>query len=292
MYPNKLKKIPNPPKQLYLQGNIELLNQNTISIIGSRKCTSKGINLAKMFARELSEQDLVIASGMAEGIDTAAHKGTLEVQGKTIAVLGNGFNHIFPKSNIELYKEIIKKDGLIISEYPPEVEPRSEMFLERNRIVSGISIGVLVIEAAHRSGTSVTAKLAKKQERKVFVIPHEINDKHGVGTNKLIRKGAILVTSVKEIIEEFEFLEYKPKIEKRIIEYKENELNGKLISNNIKPINDKRQKEIYELIRTGANDINQIKRKSKKTINEISNILFMLEIGGHIKKVAGGYKCT
>lgn len=135
-YPDKLRKIKNPPKQLYLEGNIELLNRNAISIIGSRNCTQNGRKLAEKFAAELSQQGLVIVSGMAKGIDTAAHKGTIEVKGKTIAVLGNGFHHIFPKENEKLYKEIIKKDGLIVSEYPPETKPSSHLFLERNRIVS------------------------------------------------------------------------------------------------------------------------------------------------------------
>ena len=108
------------------------------------------------------------------GIDTCAHRATLDVKGKTIAVLGSGFNHIFPPENIELYKEIIEKGGAIISEYPPETPQSSQNFLNRNRIVSGVSNGILVIEAKHRSGTSVTAKLAKEQNKKIFVIPHEI----------------------------------------------------------------------------------------------------------------------
>ena len=149
----------------------------------------------------MSNQGLFIASGMAKGIDSQAHIGTLEAKGKTIAILGSGLNHIFPRENKELYDEILKNDGLIISEYSPDRKPSSNLFLERNRIVSGIAIGILVVEAAFRSGTSVTAKLAKEQGKKVFVLPHEIGDIHGVGTNKLIRQGATLVTSTKEIIE-------------------------------------------------------------------------------------------
>lgn len=135
-YPDKLRKIKRPPKQLYLEGNIELLNKHTIAIIGSRSCTQKGKKLAEKFATELSHQGLAIASGMAKGIDTAAHRSTIATKGETIAVLGNGFHHIFPKENEELYKEIIKKGGLVISEYSPETEPSSNLFLERNRIVS------------------------------------------------------------------------------------------------------------------------------------------------------------
>lgn len=277
-YPKLLKKIKNPPTKLYLEGNLELLNKNIISIVGARNCTERGMELTKKFAGELSDQGLVIASGMAHGIDSAAHIGTIEQKGKTIAVLGSGFNHIFPKENVWLYQEILKKDGLIISEYSPEVKPKSNLFLERNRIVSGISIGILVIEAAYRSGTSVTARLAKTQGRKVFVLPHEIDDKHGVGTNQLIRKGAILVTSTKEIIEEFEFLTYKKEIkkEKKILE---------------KKFKNKDYEKIYKLIEEGTKEVNEISKKTNYSISEITNILFMLEIEGYIKKGEKGYIC-
>lgn len=280
-YPEKLRKIKNPPKELYLKGNTELLNKNIISIIGSRSCTENGKRLARKFATELSKQGLVIASGMAKGIDAQAHNATLEVEGKTIAILGCGLNHIFPKENRHLYHEILKNDGLIISEYTPDTQPNSKLFLERNRIVSGISIGILVIEAAFRSGTSVTAKLAKEQGKKIFVLPHEIEDKHGIGTNKLIRQGATLVTSTKEIIEEFEFLEYK----------KISNIKNKLENNMKKVIKNPEYQKIYELIEKGEVNINEICRKSDRTIKEINNILCILEIEGYITKYMGGYKC-
>ena len=277
-YPDKLKKIKNPPQQLYLKGNIELLNKNIISIIGSRSCTEKGRKLAKKFASELSAQGLVIASGMAKGIDTAAHIGALKQNGKTIAVLGNGLNYIFPQKNKKLYNEILENDGLIISEYSPETKPASNLFLERNRIVSGISIGILVIEAAYRSGTSVTAKFAKEQNKKIFVLPHEIDESHGVGTNQLIRKGAILVTSTKEMIEEFAFLNYKE------IEKTEERIDKKIVK--------KEYKEIYELIANGVNTINEIYRKSNKPMSEVNRILFMLEVEEYITKTKEGYLCV
>lgn len=136
------------------------------------------------------------------GIDTIVHETTLEYNGNTIAVLGNGFNEIFPKENIELYKKIIEKSGLIISEYDLNIKAKSEYFIERNRIVSGISDGVLIIESAYRSGTSITARLAKEQGKKVFALPHDINDKHGTGNNILIKENkAILVRTTEEIIE-------------------------------------------------------------------------------------------
>lgn len=219
---------------------------------------------------------------MAKGIDAEAHSATLKAKGKTIAILGNGLNHIFPEENKELYYEILKNEGLIISEYPPDTKPSSNFFLERNRIVSGISIGILVVEAAFRSGTSVTAKLAKEQDKKVFVLPHEIGDSHGIGTNKLIRQGATLVTSTKEIIEEFNFLKYK---EIENVQQKTKENKKKKIAN-------KEYQRIYELIDNGESNINEICKKSGKTIKEINNILFMLEVEEYIIKTAGGYICV
>ena len=279
-YPNQLRIIKNPPKQLYLNGDINLLNKNIISIIGSRCCSNQGKKLAKKFASELVMQGIVIASGMAKGIDTVAHVETIMKKGKTIAILGCGFNNIFPKENENLYKQIIDNGGLIVSEYPPDTEPSSKLFIERNRIVSGLSIGILVVEAGYRSGTSITAKLAKQQNRKVFVLPHEIEDKHGVGTNRLIRNGAILVTSTKQIIDEFNFLKYK-KIEN---------------NNNIKKIKkepaNKEFKKVYNLIKRGVKDINELCKKSNMKIQDMNNILFMLELEGFIIRRAGGYICV
>lgn len=233
------------------------------------------------------------------GIDTFAHKGTLEAKGKTIAVLGNGFNNIFPKENIKLYQNIIKSGGLIISEYPPDIKAESKYFLARNRIVSGISIGVLIVEAAYRSGTSVTARFATEQNKKVFVLPHEIEDMYGVGTNRLIRKGAILVTSTEEIINEFKFLEYK-KVHKNV---KKQEINAiqktgerekqykKQKEINTNKLKNKKEQKIYKIITTEVTSINEICKKSKIPFYEISPILFSLEIQGYIEKVAGGYRC-
>ena len=145
-----------------------MLNNPIISIVGSRSCSENGKSLARKFAYELSQCGISIASGLAKGIDTVAHLYSYKEKGKTIAVLPNGFNYIFPKENIGLYEKILDNGGLVISEYPPDIKAKSKYFLERNRIVSGLSLGVLVVEAAHRSGTSVTAKLAKTQGRKVF----------------------------------------------------------------------------------------------------------------------------
>lgn len=280
-YPIQLKNIKNPPKKLYTEGNIQLLKDNIISIIGSRACSENGIKLTEEFTKGLVYQGISIASGMAVGIDTIAHQTTLKQRGKTIAVLGNGLNHIFPTENIKLYQEIIQKGGLVITEYPPEEKAKSKNFLERNRIVSGLALGILVIEATYRSGTSVTAKLAKEQGRKIFALPHEVNDKHGIGTNRLIQEGATIVTKIEDIIKEFSFLTYKlPPKEKKI----ETHINRKICNN-------REQNEIYKLITENPISLNEIYKKSKKNISEINNLLLLLELEGYIKKVVGGYIC-
>lgn len=292
IYPQKLKEIINPPKQLYIEGNEQLLNENSIAIIGSRNCSENGKQLTKKFAYELSKQGLTIVSGMAKGIDAIAHEETINAKGKTIAVLGSGFDNIFPKENELLYKKILENNGLIISEYAPEIKPKSNQFLERNRIVSGLSIGVLVIEAGHRSGTSVTARMSKKQNRKLFVLPHEINDKYGVGTNKLIQKGAMLVTSTKDIIENFEFLKYKEILNHNKIENYGTNSKGKLENKlNIK-FNNKQEEQIYNLIKNNVNNINELVKISKVPINKINEILLILELEKYIIKSKGGYICT
>ena len=229
------------------------------------------------------------------GIDTASHRAALDANGKTIAVLGNGLNHIFPRENIGLYKEILEKDGLVITEYPPETKAKSEYFLERNRIVSGIALGILVIEAAHRSGTSVTAKLAEEQGRKVFVLPHEVEDSHGVGTNRLLRKGAILITSTEEIIKEFQFLNYQQIEHEKWKEVSKNQKERVKNQKNIitkKPLKNLEYQEIYNLISNEVISINEIYQKSSQSISKINQALFMLEIEGYIQKKAGGYKCV
>ncbi len=280
-YPEQLKNIKNPPKQLYAKGDIELLKSNTISIIGSRACSENGKKLTKKFAEELVYQGVTIGSGMAVGIDTVAHQTALEEKGKTIAVLPCGLHHIFPPENQELYQQIIKKGGLVITEYPPQKKAKSQNFLERNRIVSGLAIGILVIEAAYRSGTSVTAKLAKEQGKKVFALPHEVGNKHGIGTNRLIQEGAKIVTCVEDMIKEYPFLSYKrPKLKKK-----------EKLKKQRKICENKEYNQIYQFITEQPISLNEIYYKSNKDIAQINKILLMLELEGYIEKVVGGYRC-
>ena len=289
------------------------MSNNIISIVGSRSCTENGKILAYKFSYELSQCGISVASGLAVGIDTFAHLGSYNQKGKTIAVLGCGFNHIFPKENINLYKQILDNDGLIISEYPPDTKHQSKYFLQRNRIVSGLSLGVLIIEATARSGTSVTARLANLQERKVFAIPHEIWNSHGVGTNRLIKDGAIAVTEIDDILLEFENLKDLTNNDIQRVELPNFSIESNSFNNNLyisntdlqvsntdfesskslerKTCKNAKLKSVYDLISTTPISINEICKKTSKSISEVSNILFSLELEGYIKKVAGGYVC-
>ena len=172
-YPKKLKEILNPPEKLYVEGNLKDLDSPCLAVVGSRNCTEYGEKWCKYFVRELVKYGITIVSGMALGIDSIAHKTALKYGGKTIAVLPCGFNNIFPEENINLYKRIIENDGTAITEYDLNSKAGYQKFLQKNRIVSGLSMGVLVVEAAYRSGTTVTARHALIQKRDVFCIPRE-----------------------------------------------------------------------------------------------------------------------
>ena len=276
-YPELLKNIKRPPKQLYVLGNAEILNMPGIAIIGSRNCTEDGEKIAKDFASKLSSVGICIHSGLALGIDTQAHIGALNAGGKTIAVLGCGLKHIYPAKNKELFYKIINNGGAIISEYKSNEEPESKKFIERNRIVSGMSIGVLVVEAAYRSGTSITARFAKEEGKKVFCIPHNISDKLGIGTNKLLQQGAKCVITVNDILNEYDFLN-NIKIS--------NVKNINTESINIEKI-PKEYINVSKCISDKPIDINNICKKIKMSINEINAGLTILELEGYINKLPG-----
>ena len=200
-YPRILKQIYDYPITLYIKGNNDILNNANIAIIGCRYCTEYGKKAAEYFSYNLAKENVTIVSGLARGIDGYSHIGALKAKGKTIAVLGNGLDIVYPKQNEIIYQKIIEENGAIISEYPLGTKPEKNNFPERNRIISGISKGVLIIEAKERSGTIVTADFALEQGRDVYVVPGNINSPNSVGTNRLIKEGAMLVTNYKDILE-------------------------------------------------------------------------------------------
>lgn len=202
-YPSLLKEIYNPPLSIYIIGRKNILDNPGIAIIGCRDATEYGKETAKFFAQDLSKNGFNIVSGLARGIDTFAHLGAMKTKGKTVAVLGNGLDTIYPKENTKIAEQILEYDGAIISEYPLGIGPDRENFPARNRIISGLCNGILVVEAKPKSGTMITVDFALEQGRDVFVIPGNVDSVCSMGTNELIKQGAKLVTNYEEIIEEY-----------------------------------------------------------------------------------------
>ena len=272
-YPKRLRNIKNPPKIIFVEGNLENLNKIGLAVVGSRTCSCYGERICKKFSKELVEYDIIIISGLAKGIDTYSHLTAIENKGRTIAVLPSGLNKIYPKENEELVKKILENDGTIISEYEENEKADSKKFLQRNRIVSGLAIGTLIIEAGYRSGTSVTAKLAKEQGKNVFCIPSSLENIKGKGTNELIKKGCYLVTCAQDILEKYEDIEF----ERRNVEKKANVSDEFL--------------DIYNILSDEPISIEKILRQTKLNISEINYKLMLMELDGLITRFAREKLC-
>jgi len=203
-FPTALRSIFDPPPGLFLRGDgpVELLNQPTVSIVGARACSAYGSHVSRAFGRELAAAGLVVVSGMARGVDGEAHRGALECEGATVAVLGCGVDRDYPAAHAELARRICA-DGLVVSEYPPGVEPAPWRFPARNRIVAGLAQATVVVEARERSGALITADLALEEGREVFAVPGEITSALSAGTNGLLRLGATAATSAADVLETF-----------------------------------------------------------------------------------------
>lgn len=199
-YPEMLKNIYDPPLSLYIKGNKDILNKESISIVGCREASTYGKSATKYFSYNISKQNYNIISGMANGIDSYAHIGTICAKGTTIAVVGTGLDIVYPSNNIDLQNEILKNNGAVISEYPLGTKPEKMNFPERNRLISGMSKAIVVIEAKEKSGTLITVDFAIEQGREVFVVPGNINSTNSVGTNELIKQGAQIATNYMDII--------------------------------------------------------------------------------------------
>ena len=202
LYPRRLKEIYDPPVVLYVRGNAEILNQPGIAVVGTRHPTPYGSGMAERLSCDLAGQGLVIISGMARGVDTASHRGAISAKGKTVAVFGTGVDVIYPKENSRLSEQILSGGGALISEFPLGTFAAPQNFPIRNRIISGMSIGVLVVEAAEYSGTRITARLALEQNRDVFAVPGNVTNKNSWGPNTLIKQGAKLVATWEDVWED------------------------------------------------------------------------------------------
>ena len=276
LYPKRLKNIERPPSRLYVLGNVEILNEIGIAVVGSRTNTQYGEKMCKKFVKNLVEYNINIISGLAFGIDSIAHKSCLKNSGKTIAVLPSGLENVCNATNKILINDIIANGGAVISEYANDTMADSNKFLERNRIVAGLGIGTLVVEAGYRSGTSVTARFTRQSEKPVFCIPSSLENMKGKTTNELIQKGAKLVTCVEDIIEEISEINPEIVLTKREIDQKD-------IYFDISPELLKVYKEISDI----PKDANQLSRKTGLSISEVNYKTMILQLEDKIIELPG-----
>jgi DNA processing protein len=271
-YPRFLKKIADPPKVLYYLGEIKP-KENCFAIVGTRRCSAYGKQVTLEIAGDLAEAGLTIVSGLAPGIDTFAHSACIERKKRTIAVLGTGLDEksIYPKSNLKLTKKILEFEGCLISEYPPGTSGAKFTFPQRNRIISGLSLGVLVIEAPEKSGALITAEYAFFQKRKVFAIPGSIYSKTSKGCHYLIKKGAKLVENANDILKELQLPQLTPP----------GGVRGETAEENL----------ILEALKEGALYIDKIIEKTKLPAAKIASTLAILEIKGKVRNLGGNTFC-
>lgn len=266
-YPELLKQIAKPPIVLFVKGNVSLLNEPQFAFVGSRSPSHYGSNVAKKFASELVMQDAVVTSGLAIGIDGICHQACLDARGNTIAVMGAGFRHIYPKRHQNLAERIVEQ-GVLISEFYPGTPPINYNFPRRNRIISGLSNGVIVIEAAIKSGSLVTAKYALEQGREVFAVPGNIFSPLSEGTHLLLKQGAKLVTKLDDIIEDFVITKRQ-----HTFVAKKNLADCKLLAS----------------VDHDTTPIDVIVQRSNLPVEQVLNELLELEVKGLVAVVPGGY---
>lgn len=272
-YPVNLKDIEYIPQVIYYKGDILPEDEFALSIVGSRKCTNYGAWATEYFARSISEFGIRIVSGMALGIDSISHRAALKSGGRTIAVLGCGVDMAYPKTNYRLYEEIIE-NGAVMSEFPVGMPPLAHNFPVRNRIISGLSKALLVIEAQDRSGTLITSRFANEQSKEIFALPGNINSLYSKGTNKLIKDGALIATDYQDIID-------------GVIDFSEFILNKNKEEKDLN-ILDAKELLIFNLINEEPKSQNKISTITGFSIIEINTILTSLELKGFIKELNGG----
>lgn len=270
-YPNSLREISSPPIALFYKGSLPEDNEKLISIVGSRTASERGRYYAKKFSRELSENGIGVVSGLALGIDSQAHIGALAGRGKTYAVLGSGIDICYPALNEELYNEISLKGG-IISEFPLGCRPNKNNFPRRNRLISGLSTGIFVIEAMEKSGSLITANFGLEQGKNIYSLPGESDNALSRGTNKLIQEGAKLVNDVTDILEDFELYS----------------INGSHVSEQ-NLILESKDKIVYSTLCLEPKHISVIIEETGFSIGELFSILLKLELRGYVRRTSFDY---
>lgn len=268
-YPPLLKEISDPPPFLYLKGKLPATN-TAIAVVGSRRSSDYGISVTTRLSRELAGQGVTIVSGLAMGVDAAAHRGALQVSGATVGVLGCGIDLVYPAENRQLYREMEEKGG-IVSEFAPGTQPDAPNFPRRNRIISGMARGVLVVEAAERSGSLITARFALEQGREVFAVPGNINFKASRGTNSLIKEGAKLVETVSDIMAELppESIDLPQWARRQNFNLSRDEEN------------------ITALLEEKPLHIDELTVRSGLTVSAVSAMLLRLELQGAVMQIPG-----
>jgi len=293
-YPEKLKQIYDPPLVLFTQGNKQLLSKPQIAIVGSRGATAAGRENAFVFSKDLTHQGIVVTSGLALGIDAEAHKGALSGTGETIAVVATGLDRVYPSRHKKLAYDIVNNNGLIVSEFVPKTVPKAGFFPKRNRIISGLSYGVLVVEATIKSGSLITARCALEQNREVFAIPSSIKNPQGKGCHWLIKQGAKLVEECSDILEDLN-VPIKTGLH----------LMNKETPEVVQPCEEVKSLEVKKNYQEGLfNDplldsvgyeitpIDVVVLRSKLPIDVVLTQLTILELKGLISAVPGGYLRT
>jgi DNA processing protein len=289
-YPERLREIYDPPSVLWIRGNAELLARPGIAVVGTRHPSPYGAGMAEMLSRDLANRRLVILSGMARGVDTAAHKGAIEAGGKTVAVWGTGIDVIYPKENKKLAENIVASGGTIVSEYPLGTFPAPQNFPIRNRILSGMSIGVLVIEAAEYSGTRITARCAMEQNRDVFAVPGNVTNKNAWGPNTLIKQGAKLTATWEDVWEDLPS-EIRHQLEDELGAAGQNESKvaegASLFSN--KPLPQHEQAVLDKLRHDESTQLDDLIERLEAELGsaEIFTALFELELAGRVRQLPG-----
>lgn len=273
-YPILLSKISKPPYILYYRGDISIANKFCLAIVGARNCTVYGKKVARDLASSLSAENIVVVSGMARGIDTEAHMGALDAAGKTVAVLGSGVDIVYPRENKVLYDNLVEK-GLVMTEFSPGTRPEPGNFPIRNRIISGLSKGIIVVEAQKRSGALITADAALEQGRDVFAVPGAITSSLSEGCNNLIKQGACLVTCYQDILQEY--YEFTPKAVRQ--ECQEQELL----------LLDTEEELVIQCIGYDPSHMDEILSATGLSVGQLSTILLQLELRGLIKSLPGRY---
>jgi DNA processing protein len=281
-YPQQLKTISSPPLLLYVKGNADILNDPQIAMVGSRHPTAYGRNNAFEFAKQLSQYGIIVTSGLAQGIDTACHEGALHAHGQTIAVCGTGLDQVYPKRNQTLAHHIAQQ-GALVSEFPLGWPINKSNFPQRNRIISALSLGTLIIEASAQSGSLITARLANEQGREVMAIPGSIHAPQSKGCHELLRQGANLVESVQDILSCCEHSLQQALI---VPPHAACEQTSERVC---ELLQDTSYQELLNLIDQGGTHIDEIIAQSQLTPSEVSSMLLNMELQNLITPVPGGY---